>query len=60
MQKKHTIKRANTPTASVPLSLKLILRHAMAPGGEPVSSISIPVYAHQQENGIQASAEAEL
>ena len=34
--------------------------YAMEPGGEPVGPRSRPVYAHQQENGIQASAEAEL
>jgi nucleotide-binding universal stress UspA family protein len=32
----------------------------MEPGGEPVGPRSYPVYAHQQENGIQATAEAEL
>jgi len=34
--------------------------YAIGPGGEPVGPRSYPVYAHQQENGIQASAEAEL
>jgi nucleotide-binding universal stress UspA family protein len=34
--------------------------YAMEPGGEPVGPRSYPVYAHQQENGIQATAEAEL
>jgi nucleotide-binding universal stress UspA family protein len=34
--------------------------YAMAPGGEPVGARTYPVYAHQQEDGVQASAEAEL
>jgi nucleotide-binding universal stress UspA family protein len=34
--------------------------YAMEPGGEPIGPRSHPVYAHQQENGLQASAEAEL
>jgi nucleotide-binding universal stress UspA family protein len=34
--------------------------YAMEPGGEPVGPKAYPVFAHQQENGIQASVEAEL
>jgi len=34
--------------------------YAMDPGGEPVGPKAHPVYAHQQENSIQANVEAEL
>jgi nucleotide-binding universal stress UspA family protein len=34
--------------------------YALEPGGEPVGPKAHPVYAHQQENGIQANIEAEL
>jgi len=34
--------------------------YALEPGGEPVGPKGHPVYAHQQENGIQANIEAEL
>jgi len=34
--------------------------YAMEPGGEPVGPKAYPVYAHQQENGIQANVEAEF